>query len=143
MGRANRDRPDQGERGALEAVFHLESLQFFQTKLCLFDLSAGLNRPVNHIYADVIEESLPSGRAFAFVTRFAVKIDATEMLNSFSSEINGMTETDLLNLPRPTRQVLKGSHYDVEAVDVIAGHVAGFLIVYKGVKGMTLIGPHL
>ena len=65
------------------------------------------------------------------------------MLNSFSSKINGMTEADLMNLPRPKLRVLAGLHYDVETVFIIAGHIAGFLVIDKGVEGLTLVGPHL
>ena len=92
---------------------------------CLFGLPADVNRLIDHIVADVIEESLPGART-----------------HTFSSKIKKMAETDLINLPRPNLEELAGSHCDVETVDIVAGHVASFLVIDESVEGMALKGPH-
>ena len=52
------------------------------------------------------------------------------------------TGADLVNLPRPNLKLLAGLHYDVETIDIVAGHVAGLLVIDKGVEGLALKGPH-
>lgn len=39
-------------------------------------------------------------------------------------------------------QILAGLTYDVETIDIVAGHVAGLLVIDKGVEGLALVGPH-
>jgi hypothetical protein len=39
-------------------------------------------------------------------------------------------------------QILTELHYDVKTIDIVAGHVAGLLVIDKGVERLALVGPH-
>ena len=57
--------------------------------------------------------------------------------------VKRLAGTDFVILSRPNLEMSVGSHYDVETVDIVAGHVASLLVIDKGVEGLTLECPHL
>ena len=53
------------------------------------------------------------------------------------------TDRDRLGESVPSiLQILTELHYDVETIDIVAGHVANLLVIDKGVEGLALVGPH-
>ena len=70
-------------------------------------------------------------------------IEALMRVAAHLFRIKKLAGIDFVILPRPNSEMSAGSHYDMETVDIVAGHVAGLFVIDEGVKGLTLEGPHL